>query len=72
MAKIKAPNENYCGVTATVVFVNGKDETDNEHLIEWFKEHNYKVEVEEVQEKTEIKEEVEVEEAEIKEKKTKK
>ena len=44
--KIYAPNENYTGSSAGVTFVNGVGETDNSHLIEWFKEHGYKVDEE--------------------------
>lgn len=41
--KIYAPNENYSGSSAGVTFVNGVGETDNLYLIEWFKDHGYKV-----------------------------
>ena len=41
--KIYAPNENYSGSSAGVTFVNGVGETDNPYLIEWFKDHGYKV-----------------------------
>ena len=44
--KIYAPNEDYSGSSAGVTFVNGVGETDNSHLIEWFKEHGYKVDEE--------------------------
>ena len=44
MAKIIAPNEEYNGVSATVQFKNGIGETDDEHLIAWFKANGYKVE----------------------------
>ena len=44
MAKIYCPNKDYTGVSASVSFVDGKGETDNKHLIKWFKEHGYKVE----------------------------
>lgn len=44
MAKIIAPNKSYTGVSASVAFANGKGETDNGHLIKWFKEHGYTVE----------------------------
>ena len=44
MAKIKAPNKEYTGISASVVFTNGVGETENPHLIEWFKEHGYEVE----------------------------
>lgn len=42
--KIYAPNKQYTGVSASVFFVNGVGETDNQHLIAWFKEHGYRVE----------------------------
>lgn len=45
MAKIHAPNKQYCGVSASVTFVNGVGETADPHLIEWFKSKGYKVEV---------------------------
>ncbi len=41
--KIYSPNKQYNGVSASVTFVNGQGETDNPHLIKWFKEHGYKV-----------------------------
>ena len=43
MAKIIAPNKEYTGVSASVSFVKGVGETDNKHLIQWFKEHGYEV-----------------------------
>ncbi len=47
MAKILAPNKQYTGVSAGVVFVNGAGETDNPALIIWFKEKGYIVETQE-------------------------
>ena len=47
MAKIYAPNKEYTGVSATVAFAKGTGETNDEHLIEWFREHGYRVEEEE-------------------------
>lgn len=44
MAIIKCPNEAFTGVSASVEFVNGVGETENEHLIEWFKDRGYIVE----------------------------
>ena len=44
MAKILAPNKEYTGLSASVFFVNGVGETDNQQLIEWFKERGYKIE----------------------------
>lgn len=42
--KIYAPVKDFNGVHASVLFVNGVGETDNPHLIEWFKSHGYTVE----------------------------
>jgi len=42
--KIYAPNKTSCGVWATVRFVDGVGETDDLHLIEWFKQNGYRVE----------------------------
>lgn len=42
--KIYAPVENATGVWCSVYFKNGVGETKNPRLIEWFKEHGYKVE----------------------------
>lgn len=44
MAKIKSPNKDYTGVSASVPFCNGVGETENPNLIQWFKEHGYQVE----------------------------
>lgn len=44
MAKIICPNAEFTGVSASVEFVNGVGETENEHLIEWFKDRGYIVE----------------------------
>ncbi len=44
MAKIKAPNEQYTGISAGVPFVCGVGETDKPELLDWFKEHGYAVE----------------------------
>jgi hypothetical protein len=44
MAKIYAPNKQYNGESASVVFVKGVGETEDAHLLEWFKEHGYTVE----------------------------
>lgn len=43
MAIIKAPNEGYTGVSASVAFCNGEGRTDNKNLIQWFKDHGYTV-----------------------------
>ena len=42
--KIYAPVKNATGVWCSVQFKNGVGETDNPHLISWFKEHGYRVE----------------------------
>ena len=42
--KIYAPIKTATGVWCSVYFRNGVGETDNPHLINWFKEHGYKVE----------------------------
>jgi hypothetical protein len=44
MAKVIAPNDQYTGLSATVMFVNGVGETDNEHLLQWFEDKGYTVE----------------------------
>ena len=44
MAKIIAPNKQYTGISAGVPFAAGMGETDDERLIEWFKDHGYEVE----------------------------
>ena len=46
--KIYAPVKDANGVWASVRFVNGVGETDNPQLIEWFKNHGYGVESDEV------------------------
>ena len=45
MAVIKSPNQEYTGISAGVYFVNGVGNTDNENLIEWFRDHDYEVEI---------------------------
>lgn len=47
MAKVYAPLQDYNGISASVEFVNGVGETDNENLLEWFEEKGYTVEREE-------------------------
>jgi hypothetical protein len=44
MVKIKSPNPNYNGVSASLRFVNGEADTDDKWLIEWFKNKGYMVE----------------------------
>ena len=46
MAKIYAPNENYNGLSASVMFVNGIGECTDPYLISWFKKKGYRVEEE--------------------------
>lgn len=43
MTKVTAPDKNYTGVTATVLFQQGLGETDNAYLINWFANHGYTV-----------------------------
>ena len=42
--KIYAPVKDANGVYASVRFVNGVGETDNQRLIKWFESHGYTVE----------------------------
>lgn len=42
--KVHTPNKNYTGVSASVAFCNGVGETDDPHLLEWFKDRGYEVE----------------------------
>ena len=42
--KIYAPVTDVNGIWCTVKFVNGVGETDNPSLINWFKDHGYRVE----------------------------
>ena len=44
MAQIIAPNKDYTGESASVIFVKGVGETSDAYLIEWFREHGYTVE----------------------------
>lgn len=44
MAKVYARLKDYNGISASVTFVNGVGETDNENLLEWFEEKGYTVE----------------------------
>ena len=41
--KIYTPVNGFNGWRNNVQFVNGVGETDNPHLIEWFREHGYKI-----------------------------
>lgn len=40
---IKTPVEGYTGISASLHFLNGKAETDNDKLVEWFIKHGYQV-----------------------------
>lgn len=42
--KIYSPNKEYTGVSASVPFCNGVGNTEDPHLIQWFKDHGYKAE----------------------------
>ena len=42
--KIYAPVKDVNGMYASVQFVNGVGETDEPHLIDWFKSHGYRIE----------------------------
>lgn len=44
MAKVYSPNKKYTGVSASVPFAGGVGATDNPHLLEWFRQHGYRVE----------------------------
>ena len=44
MATVKAPNKNYAGVSAGVVFENGVGHTDEPYILDWFRSHGYEVE----------------------------
>lgn len=44
--KIYAPVKNATGVWCNVHFKNGVGETDNPHLIDWFRRHGYRIEEE--------------------------
>jgi hypothetical protein len=43
MARIIAPNKEYAGVSAGVPFSGGEGHTDDEYLINWFRDHGYEV-----------------------------
>ncbi|MEK4276482.1 hypothetical protein [Paenibacillus sp. FSL R7-0026] len=43
MAKVLAPNEHYTGLSASIMFINGVGETDDEHLLQWFEGKGYTV-----------------------------
>jgi len=44
MAKITAPNKEFTGKRGTVAFVDGVAETDDPHMLTYFKRHGYAVE----------------------------
>lgn len=58
--KIYSPNKEYTGVSASVSFCNGKGETDDPRLIQWFKDHGY--DVEDTEEKADAEDNPETEE----------
>jgi len=53
MAKVIAPNQQYNGLSAGVMFINGVGETDNPHLLEWFESKGYTVEYTETEQEEE-------------------
>lgn len=57
MAKIIAPNKEYTGISAGVLFVNGIGETENPCLLSWFDEHGYQIEKETKGKKVTVKKE---------------
>lgn len=48
MAKIYAPNKQYTGVSAGVPFSAGVAACEDAARLDWFREHGYKVEEEEI------------------------
>ena len=50
MAKVRAPDSGYTGVTATVYFKDGVGETDKDYLLNWFQNHGYTVDEEKPEE----------------------
>lgn len=48
MAKVYAPNKQYTGLSASVMFVNGVGETADPHLIAWFESKGYRVQKDEM------------------------
>ena len=50
MAKIYAPNTEYTGLSASIVFINGVAECDNPNLIEWFRKKGYRIDEEQPEE----------------------
>ena len=49
MAKIYCNNKEFCGISASVNFVNGVGDSNIPHLISWFQENGYTI----IQEKRE-------------------
>lgn len=41
--KIYSPNKEYTGISASVPFCGGVGETEDPRLLQWFREHGYKV-----------------------------
>ena len=58
MAKVYTPLQGYNGISASVEFVNGVGETDNENLLEWFEEKGYTIERDEKQKRAKKSKEV--------------
>ena len=44
MPKIYSPNKEYTGTSASVTFIKGVGETEDDHLIDWFKSKGYEIE----------------------------
>ena len=44
MPKIYSPNKEYTGISASVTFIKGVGETEDKHLIDWFKSKGYEIE----------------------------
>lgn len=43
MAKIIAPNQNYSGISAGVVFYDGEGQCEDARLLDWFEVRGYQV-----------------------------
>ena len=43
MAKIYAPNGDYCGVSAGVTFADGVGQCADEGRLDWFRQRGYRV-----------------------------
>jgi hypothetical protein len=42
--KVFAPNKQYNGISASVLFTDGVGETEDPYLLEWFEQNGYTVE----------------------------